>query len=214
MRKFFLYIIISNFISINAIATNIKIDHEINTSFQCKFEKIIIKNAEYNYKVFTSDEIDNENLDNFEIISKIPKDLAINELSSFLSNSENLEVKIVNTEVVLFKGFDKTKNYSESGIINRKSGELVHEITRDINSETSEKDITFIIVKKLIKTSEEFSGAPARIRTADLLITNQLLYQLSYKGILSFVISFFLLSRYFFMLIYMMKNYGCTVRNI
>jgi hypothetical protein len=25
-------------------------------------------------------------------------------------------------------------------------------------------------------------GAPARIRTADLLITNQLLYQLSYKG--------------------------------
>ena len=30
--------------------------------------------------------------------------------------------------------------------------------------------------KKLI------NGAPARIRTADLLITNQLLYQLSYKG--------------------------------
>ena len=28
-----------------------------------------------------------------------------------------------------------------------------------------------------------WSGAPARIRTADLLITNQLLYQLSYKGI-------------------------------
>ena len=28
-----------------------------------------------------------------------------------------------------------------------------------------------------------FSGAPARIRTADLLITNQLLYQLSYKGL-------------------------------
>ena len=27
------------------------------------------------------------------------------------------------------------------------------------------------------------NGAPARIRTADLLITNQLLYQLSYKGI-------------------------------
>ena len=129
MKNLLLYIIISNFISINAIATNIKIDHEINISFQCKFEKIIVKNTEYNYKVFTSDEIDNENLHNFEIISKIPKDLAINGLSSFLSNSENLEVKIVNTEVVLFKGFDKTKNYSESGIINRKSGELVHEIT-------------------------------------------------------------------------------------
>ena len=31
-----------------------------------------------------------------------------------------------------------------------------------------------------------FSGAPARTRTADLLITNQLLYQLSYKGIEGF----------------------------
>jgi hypothetical protein len=30
-------------------------------------------------------------------------------------------------------------------------------------------------------------GAPARIRTADLLITNQLLYQLSYKGIECFL---------------------------
>ena len=151
MRRFLLYIIISNFISINAIATDIKIDHEINTSFQCKFEKIIIKNADHNYKVFTSDEIDNKNLDNFEIVSKIPKHLAINGLSSFLSNSENLEVKIVNSEVVLFKGFDKNKNYSESGIINRKSGELVHEITRDINSEITEKDITFYHCKETNK---------------------------------------------------------------
>ena len=57
----------------------------------------------------------------------------------------------LNTEVVLFKGFDKTKNYSESGIINRKSGELVHEITRNINSETSEKDITFYNCKEINK---------------------------------------------------------------
>ena len=135
----------------NAVATNIKIDHEINTSFQCKFEKIIIKNAEYNYKVFTSDEIDNENLNNFEIISKRPNDLIINGLSSFLSDPENLEVKIVNTDVVLFKGLDKNKNYSESGIINRKSGELVHEITRDINSKTTEKDITFYECKETDK---------------------------------------------------------------
>ena len=151
MRKFFLFIIIINFFSFNAIASNIKIDHEINTSFQCKFEKIIIKNAEYNYKVFTSDEIENENLNNFEIISKRPNDLIINGLSSFLSDPENLEVKIVNTDVVLFKGLDKNKNYSESGIINRKSGELVHEITRDINSETTEKDITFYDCKETNK---------------------------------------------------------------
>ena len=151
MRKFIFYIFFANFLMFNADATNIKIDHEINTSFQCKFEKIIIKNAEYNYKVFTSDEIDNENLNNFEIISKRPNDLIINGLSSFLSDPENLEVKIVNTDVVLFKGLDKNKNYSESGIINRKSGELVHEITRDINSKTTEKDITFYDCKETDK---------------------------------------------------------------
>ena len=151
MRKFIFYIFFANFLMFNAVATNIKIDHEIKTSFQCKFEKIIIKNAEYNYKVFTSDEIENENLNNFEIISKRPNDLIISGLSSFLSDPENLEVKIVNTDVVLFKGLDKNKNYSESGIINRKSGELVHEITRDINSETTEKDITFYDCKETNK---------------------------------------------------------------
>ena len=151
MRKFIFYIFFANFLMFNAVATNIKIDHEINTSFQCKFEKIIIKNAEYNYKVFTSDEIENENLNNFEIISKRPNDLIINGLSSFLSDPENLEVKIVNTDVVLFKGLDKNNNYSESGIINRKSGELVHEITRDINSEITEKDITFYDCKETNK---------------------------------------------------------------
>ena len=68
MIKFILYIIISILFFTNAIAQNIKIDHEISTSFQCKFEKIIIKNAEYNYKVFTSDEIENEN---FSISSEV-----------------------------------------------------------------------------------------------------------------------------------------------
>lgn len=39
----------------------------------------------------------------------------------------------------------KEKNYSESGIINRKSGELVHEVTKDLKSENFEKDISFYI---------------------------------------------------------------------
>ena len=40
-----------------------------------------------------------------------------------------------------------------------------------------EKFLKFIVNKQVL------DGAPARTRTADLLITNQLLYQLSYKGI-------------------------------
>ena len=44
---------------------------------------------------------------------------------------QELDVKVVNKDIVLFKAFDEEKNYSESGIINRKSGELVHEVTKD-----------------------------------------------------------------------------------
>ena len=72
----------------------------------------------------------------------------ISGLSLFLSDTAKLNVKIVNKDVVLFKAIDQEKNYSESGIINRKSGELVHEITRNVKSENSEKDISFYSCRK------------------------------------------------------------------
>ena len=72
----------------------------------------------------------------------------ISGLSLFLSDTAKLNVKIVNKDVVLFKAIDQGKNYSESGIINRKSGELVHEITRNVKSENSEKDISFYSCRK------------------------------------------------------------------
>jgi hypothetical protein len=50
--------------------------------------------------------------------------------------------------VVLFKAIDREKNYSESAIIDRKTGELIHEITRNIESENSEKDISFYKCRK------------------------------------------------------------------
>ena len=60
----------------------------------------------------------------------------------FLSESANLNVKVVNKDVVLFKSIDQENNYSESGIITRKTGELIHEITRNIKSENAEKYIS------------------------------------------------------------------------
>ena len=69
--------------------------------------------------------------------------LLINGLSTFLSKNTELDVKVVNKDIVLFKAFDEEKNYSESGIINRKSGELVHEVTKEIKSDNFEKDIYF-----------------------------------------------------------------------
>ena len=87
-------------------------------------------------------------MDKFEIKSIKPEKLIVGGLSLFLSKSDKLNVKVVNKDIVLFKAIDQEKNYSESAIIDRKSGELIHEITRNIKSENSEKDISFYSCNK------------------------------------------------------------------
>ena len=146
--KYFFYISISLFVFNFSLAQDVNIEENISLSFVCELEKKIVKNAEYNYQTFLAKDFEDKDLDKFEINAKQPKTLLINGLSSFLSKKEKLTVRIVNKDVVLFKAIDEEKNYSESGIINRKSGELIHEITRDIKSENSEKDISFYSCKK------------------------------------------------------------------
>ena len=148
MIKCFLYISFSLLIFNLSFAQNTDIQEDIKISFVCELEKKILKNSEYNYQTFLAKDLNEKNLDKFEIDAKQPETLLINGLSLFLSKNSELNVKIVNKEVVLFKAIDKEKNYSESGIINRKSGELVHEITRDMKNENSEKDISFYSCKK------------------------------------------------------------------
>ena len=143
MIKFFLYIFLSLLAFSSSFAKNIDIQEDIKIDFVCELEKKIIKNSENNYKTFLAKDLDDKNLDKFEIDAKQPEKLLINGLSLFLSQTEKLEVKIVNKDIVLFKAFDEEKNYSESGIINRKSGELVHEITIDLKSDNLEKNISF-----------------------------------------------------------------------
>ena len=124
-------------------AQNIDIQEDIKIGFVCELEKKILKNSEYNYQTFLAKDLNEKNLDKFEIDAKQPEKLLINGLSTFLSKNTELDVKVVNKDIVLFKAFDEEKNYSESGIINRKSGELVHEITKKIKSDNFEKDISF-----------------------------------------------------------------------
>ena len=143
MTKFFLYTFLSLLAFSSSFAKNIDIQEDIKIGFICELEKKIIKNSENNYKTFLAKDLDDKNLDKFEIDAKQPEKLLINGLSLFLSQTEKLEVKIVNKDIVLFKAFDEEKNYSESGIINRKSGELVHEITIGIKSDNPEKNISF-----------------------------------------------------------------------
>ena len=143
MIKYFIYISLSLLAFTLSFAKNINVQENIKIDFMCELEKKIIKNSEYNYKTFLAKDLDNKNLDKFEIDAKQPETLLINGLSSFLEKTAKFDVKVVNKDVVLFKAFDKEKNYSESGIINRKSGELVHEITIGLKSDNLEKNISF-----------------------------------------------------------------------
>ena len=143
MIKYFLYITLGLLAFTLSSAKNVNIEEDIKVGFVCELEKKILKNLEYNYQTFFAKDLDDKNLDKFEIVAKQPEKLLINGLSSFLSKTPNFQVKVVNKDVVLFKAFDEEKNYSESGIINRKSGELVHEITIGLKSENFEKNISF-----------------------------------------------------------------------
>jgi len=143
MIKYLLYLSLGLLTFNPSFAQNIDIQEDIKIVFVCELEKKILKNSEYNYQTFFAKDLNEKNLDKFEIDAKKPEKLLINGLSMFLSKNSELDVKVVNKDIVLFKAFDEDKNYSESGIINRKSGELVHEVTKDIKSDNFEKDISF-----------------------------------------------------------------------
>ena len=143
MIKYFSYTAIILLTFNISFAQNIDIQEDIKIGYVCELEKKILKNSEYNYKTFLAKDLNEKNLDQFEIEARQPEKLLINGLSMFLSKNINFDVKVVNKDIVLFKAFDEDKNYSESGIINRNSGELIHEVTKDLKSDNFEKDISF-----------------------------------------------------------------------
>ena len=148
MIKYFFTILISLLFFNQTLAKDVSINENIDLEFVCDLEKKIIKNSEYNYQTFLAKDLNEKGLDSFKILSKKPETLFIKGLSSFLSVSSKLNVKVVNKDVVLFKSIDQEKNYSESGIITRKTGELIHEITKNMKSETSEKYISIYSCNK------------------------------------------------------------------
>ena len=144
--KFFLFILSLFFIFSLAQAQNINITLNSDLSLNCKFEKVIIKNQQYNFESFTKDQIKRENISQLIIESKTPDILIVKNLSEFF-NKIDLEVKISNKDIFLIQAFDKERNYSESAVYTRKTGELIHEITSNIKQEEKEKDISFYSCK-------------------------------------------------------------------
>ena len=148
MIKYFIYIFLSLSFFNLSLAKDVNIQENINLIFVCELVKKVIKNSDYNYQTFLAKDLNEEGLDQLKVEAIKPEALHIDGLSLFLSKSEKLNVKVVNKDVVLFRAIDQEKKYSESAIIDRKSGELIHEITRNIKSENSEKDIFFYSCRK------------------------------------------------------------------
>ena len=149
MTKYFFYISLILLPFNFSLAQDVNIEEDIQVNLKCDLEKKILKNLKYNYQTFFAKDLDKNDLVKFEIKAARPEMLSINGLSLLLSNKEKLNVKIVNKEIILFKAIDEEKDYSESGILNRNSGELVHEITKNIKSDNSEKDISFYSCNKM-----------------------------------------------------------------
>ncbi|MEK9874668.1 MAG: hypothetical protein VW545_02965 [Pelagibacteraceae bacterium] len=138
---FIILLLINSIYSANAKDIDVKFD--VNEVLNCEFQKLLAKNPKSNFETFLPGEVDNNNIENLKITANIPSELTVEGLSKFLNNFKNYEVKVVNKDIILFKAFNEERNYSESSIIDRKTGELVHEITKNIKTDNVEKEISF-----------------------------------------------------------------------
>ena len=142
MKKIIILIIFILSNSNIAIANNINIKFDVDISMNCKFERVIINNSEYNYETLMPDQVKRKDLKNLRFISKKPSSLKVKNLSKFI-NKTDLDLKIVNKDIILIRALDKNKKYSESAVFTKKTGEFIHEITRNIDADDKEKDISF-----------------------------------------------------------------------
>ena len=137
MKKIlFIFFLFSSSISY---ARNINIAFDVDIQMNCKFEKIIINNSEYNYETLLPDQIKRKDLKKLRFTSKKPDTLKVKNLSKFITKTD-LELKIVNKDIILIRAFDDKTKYSESAVFTKKTGEFIHEITRNIDAEEKEKE--------------------------------------------------------------------------
>ena len=146
MKKLIIVISLFWFSYTNAQNTNVTIDSDLNLT--CKFEKVILKNPDHNFETFSNNQVNREDINKLIIESKIPNILNVKNLSEFIDKID-LEVKISNKDIVLIQAFDEERNYSESAVFTKKTGELIHEITINIKQEEKEKDISFYSCKNI-----------------------------------------------------------------
>ena len=146
MKNFTIIILLSLFLYLNANAAflNVTIDYE--KSAICKLDKQILKNEIYDYKEFSKDQII-ENKDRKINIKAIKsQQLNISGLSDFFTNVPNgaiYDTQILKDNTILLRVLTNDEMYSESVFINKSTGEMLHEITTNIDTPKQGKEISF-----------------------------------------------------------------------
>jgi len=143
---FIIFVIVNSISIVNAKDIDVKFD--VNENLNCEFQKLLSKKSKTNFETFLPGQVDNNDIENLKVTANVPSELTVEGLSDFLNEFNNYEVKVVNKDIILFKAFNKDRDYSESSIIDRTTGELVHEITKNIKTDNVEKEISFYSCSK------------------------------------------------------------------
>ncbi len=146
MNRLIIFIFIIFLTSLNAHSAFINITIDYNKSLNCKLDKQILKNEVYNYIEFNADQIKENKNRKIKIKATKSKELRISGLSDFFTNIPNgaiYDTQILKDDTILLRILTNDEVYSESVFINKSTGEMLHEITSNINTQNQNKEISF-----------------------------------------------------------------------
>ena len=146
MKNILSIILISLFLILSANAAFLNVTIDYNKSSNCKLDKQILKNEIYDYKEFSADQIKDNKDRKINIKAIKSQQLNISGLSDFFTNVPNgaiYDTQILKDNTILLRVLTNDEMYSESVFINKSTGEMLHEITTNIDTPNQGKEISF-----------------------------------------------------------------------
>ena len=146
MKNIFSIILISLFVNLSANAAFLNITIDYNKSSNCKLDKQILKNEIYDYKEIFADQVKDNKDRKINIKAIKSQELKIIGLSKFFTNTPNgaiYDTQIIKDNTILLRILTNDEKYSESVFINKSTGEMLHEITTNIDTPNQTKEISF-----------------------------------------------------------------------
>ena len=146
MKNILFITLISLIFNLSAKAAFLNVTIDYNKNSNCKFDKQILKNEIYDYKEFSADQIKDNKDRKINIKAIKSQELKIIGLSDFFTNAPNgaiYDTQILKDNTILLRVLTNDEKYSESVFINKSTGEMLHEITTNIDTPNQGKEISF-----------------------------------------------------------------------